>query len=46
MEKKILACTEALELGVGEAIIGSGSRENPISKLLAHENCTVIKAHE
>jgi acetylglutamate/LysW-gamma-L-alpha-aminoadipate kinase len=46
MAKKILACTEALELGVGEAIVGSGSRENPISKLLAHQNCTVITAHE
>lgn len=46
MEKKILACTEALELGVGEAIVGSGAREDPISKLLAHENCTVITAHE
>jgi acetylglutamate/LysW-gamma-L-alpha-aminoadipate kinase len=46
MEKKILACTEALELGVGEAIVGSGSRKNPILRSLNHENCTVIKAHE
>lgn len=45
MEKKILACTEALELGVAEAIVGSGAREDPISKLLAHENCTVIRAN-
>lgn len=46
MEKKILACTEALELGVGEAIVGNGSRENPIRTLLDHEKCTVIKGHE
>ena len=45
MEKKMLACTEALELGVGEAIVGSGAREDPVSKLLAHENCTVIRAN-
>jgi acetylglutamate/LysW-gamma-L-alpha-aminoadipate kinase len=46
MEKKVLACTEALELGVGEAIIGNGSRKNPISRLLAHDSCTVIRRHE
>lgn len=43
MEKKILAATEALEMGVGEAIIASGQRENPISSALAHHSCTVIK---
>lgn len=46
MEKKVLACTEALELGVREAIIGDGSRENPVSRLLAHESCTVITGNE
>jgi acetylglutamate/LysW-gamma-L-alpha-aminoadipate kinase len=43
MEKKILAATEALDMGVTEAIIGNGQRENPISSAIAHENCTVIK---
>jgi len=42
MEKKVLAATEALKMGVREAIIAKGSRENPISAATAHENCTVI----
>ncbi|AIC15901.1 [LysW]-aminoadipate/[LysW]-glutamate kinase [Nitrososphaera viennensis] len=42
MEKKVLACTEALEMGVREAIIASGQVENPISSAIAHNNCTVI----
>jgi [amino group carrier protein]-L-2-aminoadipate 6-kinase len=42
MEKKVLACTEALEMGVGEAIIASGQVDNPISAAIAHNNCTVI----
>ncbi|PIY90171.1 MAG: acetylaminoadipate kinase, partial [Nitrosopumilales archaeon CG_4_10_14_0_8_um_filter_34_8] len=43
MEKKILAATEALDMGVKEALIGNGQRENPISSAIAHDNCTVIK---
>jgi acetylglutamate/LysW-gamma-L-alpha-aminoadipate kinase len=43
MEKKVLACTEAIEMGVGEAIIASGQVDNPISSAIAHNNCTVIK---
>ena len=43
MEKKILAATEALNMGVKEAIIANGQKENPISSAMAHENCTVIK---
>ncbi len=43
MEKKILAATEALEMGVSEAIIANGQRENPISSAIAHNHCTVIK---
>ena len=43
MEKKTLAATEALEMGVSEAIIASGRRANPISHALSHETCTVIK---
>jgi acetylglutamate/LysW-gamma-L-alpha-aminoadipate kinase len=45
MEKKILASTEALDMGVKEAIIANGQKENPISAAIAHENCTVIE-HE
>ncbi len=43
MEKKILASTEALDMGVREALIGSGRRANPISAAISHDNCTVIK---
>ena len=42
MEKKILAATEALELGVKEALVANGQKENPISAAIAHDNCTVI----
>jgi [amino group carrier protein]-L-2-aminoadipate 6-kinase len=42
MQKKVLACTEALEMGVKEAIIASGQIENPISASMVHYNCTVI----
>ncbi|HEY7367413.1 MAG TPA: [LysW]-aminoadipate/[LysW]-glutamate kinase [Nitrosopumilaceae archaeon] len=43
MEKKILAATEALDMGVKEALIANGQKENPISSAIAHENCTLIK---
>ncbi len=42
MEKKVLASTEALTLGVKKTIIASGSVKNPILSALAHDNCTVI----
>ena len=42
MEKKILASTEALDMGVRRAIIANGTRENPISCAINHEKCTVI----
>ncbi len=45
MEKKILASTEALDMGVKEALIANGQKENPISSAIAHNNCTVIQ-HE
>jgi acetylglutamate/LysW-gamma-L-alpha-aminoadipate kinase len=45
MEKKIIACTEAVEMGVKEAIISSGQVENPISSAIQHNNCTVITAN-
>jgi acetylglutamate/LysW-gamma-L-alpha-aminoadipate kinase len=44
MEKKVLACTEALSMGVKEAVIASGKVENPISNALRHNNCTVISS--
>ncbi len=43
MEKKILAATEALDMGVKEALIANGQKENPISSAIAHEQCTVIQ---
>ena len=43
MEKKILAATEALDMGVREALIANGQKENPISSAIAHNGCTVIK---
>ena len=42
MEKKILAATESLEMGVKQALIANGQRENPISAAIANDNCTVI----
>ncbi|MEM3084312.1 MAG: [LysW]-aminoadipate/[LysW]-glutamate kinase, partial [Nitrososphaerales archaeon] len=39
MEKKVLACTEAVSMGVREAIIASGQTSNPISTALKHDNC-------
>jgi acetylglutamate/LysW-gamma-L-alpha-aminoadipate kinase len=42
MEKKVLACTEAIKMGVKEAIIASGQVNNPISSAIAYKNCTVI----
>jgi acetylglutamate/LysW-gamma-L-alpha-aminoadipate kinase len=45
MEKKIIACKEAIEMGVNESIIASGRVENPISAAMAHNNCTVITAN-
>ena len=43
MEKKVMACTEALTMGVKEAMIASGNVEEPISSALNHKNCTVIR---
>jgi len=41
-EKKVLAAIEALQMGVNEAVIASGQVEEPFSKAIAHNNCTVI----
>lgn len=45
MDKKVLACIEAIEMGVKEAIIASGHVENPLSTAIDHRNCTVIVPH-
>ena len=42
MQKKVMAAAEAVEAGVREAIICSGRRDAPLTKALAHDNCTVI----
>jgi [amino group carrier protein]-L-2-aminoadipate/L-glutamate 6-kinase len=42
MQKKVMAAAEAVEAGVKEAIICSGTRSAPLAQALAHHNCTVI----
>ena len=42
MQKKVMAAVEAVQGGVKEAIICSGTRSSPLTKALAHERCTVI----
>jgi acetylglutamate/LysW-gamma-L-alpha-aminoadipate kinase len=42
MQKKVMAAVDSVNAGVREAIICSGSREQPLSNALAHRGCTVI----
>ena len=42
MQKKVMAAVDAVSGGVKEAIICSGTREQPLSNALAHKGCTVI----
>jgi acetylglutamate/LysW-gamma-L-alpha-aminoadipate kinase len=42
MQKKVIAAAEAVRTGVGQAIICSGTKKDPLAKALAHEGCTVI----
>ena len=42
MQKKVMAAVEAVEGGVSEAIISSGTREGPLAKALDRDGCTVI----
>jgi acetylglutamate/LysW-gamma-L-alpha-aminoadipate kinase len=42
MQKKVMAAAEAVDGGVKEAIICSGTDSAPVSRGLAHEGCTVI----
>jgi acetylglutamate/LysW-gamma-L-alpha-aminoadipate kinase len=44
MQKKVMAAVEAVNRGVGEAIICSGTGEVPLSRAQAHDTCTVISA--
>ncbi|MEM1873721.1 MAG: [LysW]-aminoadipate/[LysW]-glutamate kinase, partial [Acidilobaceae archaeon] len=42
MNRKLLHVVEALEAGVGEAVIASGLGEKPVSRALERRRCTVI----
>lgn len=42
MEKKLLACVEALTMGVNRAIISSGMVQNPVTRATKEESCTVV----
>jgi [amino group carrier protein]-L-2-aminoadipate/L-glutamate 6-kinase len=42
MQKKVMAAAEAVEGGVKEGVICSGTRDSPITRGLAHEGCTVV----
>ena len=44
MQKKVMAAVEAVEGGVKEAVICSGTAVGPLSRALAHDRCTVISA--
>ncbi len=44
MQKKVMAAVEAVEAGVRESIICSGTRSAPLAKALAHDKCTVISS--
>lgn len=44
MQKKVMAAVEAVEGGVKEALICSGTRSTPLSRALAHDTCTVISS--
>ena len=42
MDKKVMASTEAVKMGVKEAVIAPGSVENPVSEAINHRTGTVI----
>ncbi|MFX1394219.1 MAG: [LysW]-aminoadipate/[LysW]-glutamate kinase [Promethearchaeota archaeon] len=42
MKTKIISALESASGGIKQVIIASGLRENPISKALNNENCTII----
>ena len=43
MEKKVMACVEALEMGVRETIVASGLVRHPISAAISGKSGTVIR---
>jgi [amino group carrier protein]-L-2-aminoadipate 6-kinase len=45
MQKKVMAAVEAVQGGVREAIICSGTRSDPLAKALSHDTCTVISSN-
>lgn len=45
MQKKVMAAADAVNSGVKEALICSGSTSSPLSKALAHQGCTVVSAN-
>jgi len=42
MDKKVLACVEALKAGAGQAVISSGLIDKPLTSALNHSSGTVI----
>ena len=42
MQKKVIGAVDAVEGGVKEAIISSGTRRAPLAQALSHTGCTVI----
>ena len=42
-ENTLVGFRKAIEMGVTEALIANGQRENPISSAIAYNHCTVIK---
>ncbi|MDG6910597.1 MAG: acetylaminoadipate kinase, partial [Nitrososphaerota archaeon] len=42
MQKKVMGAVDAVEAGVREAIICSGTRPGPLARALSHDSCTVI----
>ena len=43
MQKKVMAAADAVRQGVPRAIICSGTRQEPLTRALALERCTVIR---
>ncbi len=42
MKKKLHACEEGLQMGLKEAVIASGLRENPVRSAKENKECTTI----
>jgi [amino group carrier protein]-L-2-aminoadipate/L-glutamate 6-kinase len=44
MQKKVMSAVEAVESGVGEAVICSGAGTGPLERAMKHDTCTVVRA--